>query len=212
MVVMAHILQKAVGGAGGGLGYSGRAMGVDLVFAHGGEPGRDLYLEGYGAVFLATVPFPLLPTPGKPDKDADPTAADTDWEKAKRELHGQPVEPLVTGIATEPYREERVAQLQNAILDALKNASNIRELKPEESVTVCVIGPAGPGTAPPQPLRPWRALRSLDDAKLELGGPPHLNQTVLTLRVTKADVEAFAKGKSDLESFRKKVQISSYGA
>src|SRR5437867_2903400 len=66
-----------------------RAMGIDVFFAPGSSPIRSLYLEGYGALFLMSVNFPLLPPPDKPESTKEKSDTDSTWEEAKRELYGQ---------------------------------------------------------------------------------------------------------------------------
>ena len=48
--------------------------------------------------------------------------------------------------AGEEYSEQKVAQLKDALLESLKSATNIRNLKSDDSITVCVFG--GPGVGP----------------------------------------------------------------
>lgn len=207
--VMALILQKAAGGMGGA-GSTGRAMGVDLVFTPGGELKRDLYIEGCGAVFMVKVPFPLVAPGGKTGGGDDEAAADSEWEKAKRELHGLPDSGL-PGPALEPYQEEKVTQLKNALYEALKNANNIRDLKPDETATVCIIGPPGSGPLPPpQPMLPARTLRTSADKRLEPAAPILQTESMLIIRARKADIDAFSKGKSDLAAFRNKAKTVLY--
>src|SRR5207247_2180543 len=90
--------------------------------------------------------FPLLPPPkGEARKEKSETSST--WEEARQELYGQPGEGRVrtdfrTGPAEE-YDEEKVNTLKDALLEALKHAANIRDLKADDSVTVCVFGGAG---------------------------------------------------------------------
>jgi hypothetical protein len=204
MTVMAHLLQRALGEAGGDA--PGRAMGVNLLFAPGTDARRDLYIQGYGAVFVLRVPYPLLGQSGGAETTAQEPAPETEWEQARRELMGQPLPPEAPGGPAEPYREEKVNRLTQVLLEALKNANNIRELKPDDSVTVCAIGPAASHVkAPGAPPRPGAGgLRSAKPA------PRVEDATVLTIRLTKADIESFAKGKVDLAGIRKKARIAAY--
>ena len=74
--------------------------------------------------------------------------ANSDWEDAKQELYGQHGGGRVMAAPSEPYDEERVNRLRDGLLESLKNATNIRGLKPDDSITVCVFG--GPSSGQPK--------------------------------------------------------------
>ncbi len=213
MAIMAHILQKAIEETGGN--SPGRAMGVDLMFTPGGDTMRDFYLEGYGVVFMLKVPFPLIAVAGGVESGGRDAAVGSEWEKARRELIGQPLDGSLPGATYEPYREEVVQRLKQVLLEALKNAHHLRGLKPEDAVTVCVLGAPGmrPGSpAPTVRAMPTRTLRGPGTTRLVSATIRKEDATVLTIQVTKADAESFAKGKLDLDGFRKRAKISTYGA
>jgi hypothetical protein len=217
--VMSHILEKAADKRGDD--EERRAMGVPLVSF--GEGVKNLLLEGYGAVFLLNVNFPLSGPPEK-GKETEPKAgADSTWEEAKRELYG-PRGPKPGGNwemtqqtpLMEPYNPKRVESLKAALLEALKNAANIRSLKEDDSVTVVVTTR---GTGPTLMTRKIAISREQpEDAPAPGAGietedhikpVPHPKST-LTIRVKKGDIDAFAKGKMNEEAFRKKVAIALY--
>ena len=90
--VMSRIVEKA---AQPEPGRGPRAMGIDLVFGPGESPVRSLYLDGYGALFMVDVNFPLLPLPSIETnlvENAKPATAST-WEQARQELYGPPRPP-----------------------------------------------------------------------------------------------------------------------
>src|SRR6266542_3854640 len=70
LAVMSRILDKALDQKLN-VDHRQRAMGIDVFFAPGSSPIRSLYLEGYGALFLLSVNFPLLPPPEKPESTKD---------------------------------------------------------------------------------------------------------------------------------------------
>ncbi len=210
LTVMSHLLDKALREELGGSPKPRTAMGISVFFAPGPGGMRSLYLEGYGALFLLNVGFPLLPPPAKAEEEKPKTTSE--WEEAWKELYG-PHEGGKAGRAPgEPYSEERVNKLKDALLEALKNATNVRGLKPEESVTVCVFGGA-PATTAKVKATVHREPNLGDVALLNLrsgGGPTR--GTVMTIRVKKSDAEAFSKGKLNLDDFRKKARITAYVA
>ena len=178
---------------------------------------RNIYLEGYGALFLMSVRFPLVAPPEKPEEIDTKENTSTEWESARQEAQGSAAlsgalaaldrATVAIGKAglgpVEPYDAERVESLKNALVTSLKNATHIRILKPDDYVTVVVQGAdvigdmvkSKSGVAPGQNRMYKRASRG---------------ETVLTLRAKKSDCEAFAKGKLDSEAFRKKVSLQTY--
>ena len=211
LTVMSHILDKALEEKLSSQPRARKAMGIDVVFSSSSSPVRSLYLEGYGAVFFLNVGFPLLAPPKPEPKKEQPETSST-WEEARQELYGQRGEPKLSTAPGEEYDQDKVDKLKDSILESLKNGSNIRDLKADDSITVCVFGVAGRSgrvqstarrTSTPTPLESY--VYVIGDGK---GG--RTRGTVLTVRVRKSDAEAFAKGKFDLDEFRKKAKISAY--
>jgi hypothetical protein len=99
-------------------------------------------------------------------------------------------------------------------MDDLANAKNIRHLKPDDSVTVVVLG-SGAGGA----LRRWeghtpagkrKAIMSAGGNGEEAAASDAGSQSTMTLRARKSDIDAFAKGKLSAEEFRKNVSVQVY--
>ena len=213
--VMAHILEKAASGRDD---RSRNAMGIMI---HSGMRGpgtapRNLYLEGYGAVFFLNASFPLL-EPGTKGKDDDAKENDnSEWEQARREL-SQPGPhaligdlPVVTPFgdgAAEEYDADRVEKLKSDLIASLKNAAHIRQLKPDETVTVVVTGRATGSDSRLVHARGGHGGR----ATVALYGAGNTETGArLILRVSQSDIEAYQKDKTSLEDFRKKVAVSLY--
>jgi len=214
LAVMSHILEKAASERAGGHGgqpYGATAMGIDVFYTPAGSPLRSLYLDGYGALFMLNVGFPLLPPPHA-EGPREKTEANSDWEDARQELYGQGGRGRVMAAPSEPYDEERVSRLKEGLLESLKNATNIRGLKPDDSITVCVFG--GPSSGQPKAKAYVERSTGSGEAGSEVmvtrrvGGP--MRQTIMTIRVKKSDADAFAKGAMTLEAFRKRAHVVSY--
>jgi len=211
LAVMTRILEKAASERSGGQPHGATAMGIDVFYTPAASPLRSLYLDGYGALFMLKVGFPLLPPPHA-EGQQEKTEANSDWEDAKQELYGQRGGGRVMAAPSEPYDEERVNRLKEGLLESLKNATNIRGLKPDDSITVCVFG--GPSSG--QPKAKAYVKRSTGSGEAgswilesgRVGGP--MRQTIMTIRVKKSDVDAFAKGAMTLEVFRKRAHVVSY--
>jgi hypothetical protein len=205
--VMAHILGKAINELPGGRGNM-KALGIDLFFTPGSAPLHSLYLDNYGALFFLGVNFPLIAPPEKHAEEKP--AGDSDWEDAREELYGQRSQAGLPGEPAEDYRQEKVDKLKEKLLEALKNATNIRGLKPDEFVTVWVSGGNNGGS---RRLRVMKAnpAGGMGGDIVSVDQPASLaRRTMMTLRVSKAQIDAYSKGKIGLEEFQKHAQITTY--
>jgi len=172
-----------------------------------------------------SVNFPLLPPPAKPEATREKSDTDSAWEEAKREIHGRSDAWSQFGDTfkfspspgpEQEYEEGKVEDLKEGLLETLKNATNIRNLKSDETIAVCVFGGASAGprkakattaklkkVGPDGPDEPVEVAVADSDSAVSRG-------TILTLRVRKSDVDAFAKGKLNHDEFRKKAGITTY--
>ena len=227
MTVMCRIFEKAVpstrasagfayGNRGNVLGYGSRYGDRGEVFGFAfdqqSQRTQGLYLNGYGALFFIPVNYPLVPTEQAEPAQAQPKEpTDTVWSQTIKEMSGQPAEEPQAARSTPAYDPQRVENLKKTLIKTLAHASNIRMRRPEDVITV-VVGalddtrasdyrrarttrpaasnavPLSPGTGTPQP-----AVRN----------PA---ATLLVMRVTKADVDALAKGLLTSAQFTEKVQ------
>ncbi len=207
LAVMAHILNKAADESIGNRPPT--AMGIDVFGAPGSPGSRMLYLEDYGAVFTINVGIPLVAAKSGPEKKKEEAPSDTAWEEAKRELYGQGPGPMTVGTPVEQFSAEKVERLTDALVEAMRNAKNIRGLKPDDSITVCILGaPAAPEShgrqgAPGVPPSGGTVAVVYPD-----GRPP--KGTIMTIRVKKSDADAFAKGSLKSDEFRKQVRVERY--
>jgi len=204
LLVMAHLIEKAVDGKVGKGRRNNTALGIDLYFKPGVNPIRSLYLEDYGAVFILNVAFPLL-APPKGDPDQPKPSTSSDWEKARRELYGNRDGRLDPPPA-ENYDQDQVDNLKEALLESMKNASNIRGLKPDDNITIAITGGR---VAPLFWSKP--TVKQGNAFNVQTSGPGQpAGSSTLTLRVRKSDVDAFAHNKLSLEEFRKKARWATY--
>ncbi|WCJ60153.1 hypothetical protein NXS98_03230 [Fontisphaera persica] len=202
-----------------------RPMNVVITsFGDQGQAPEALYLEGFGAFFYLTVPFPLLPEAEKSGK-TDLPPMDSDWDRTRAELFGGAVpEPGRRGNVwagggepppPPPYDAEKVEDLKRVLLSSLRNAVNIRGMKPEDWVHVSVHSfpraTAGPGVGVSVGQM---TVTTTQDGKTVTrtysGGNNPPRQGLLNLRVKHSDLQTYAEGKMTLEDLRKKAQISLY--
>jgi hypothetical protein len=225
MTVMSRILDNSLRQAGtfSGRSYPGRS--ARIYFDH--ETATEgIYLDGYGALFTTKVDIPLLPPhevqTQEVIEDLDPV-----WEKAKREIYTPQEDARRSRRTTrehQQYDPEEVEDLKRTLTRALKHASNIRKLKPTDWVILTVIGesdqPLGRifGVLPTQQgqrivIKDNDKVVKTYEYELNLPGSNvsgASSSTVLTLRVKKSHIDAFAENKLALEQFKQQVQIFIY--
>ncbi len=223
--IMSRILFKAIGRTGDDR-EDPFALGIKISSFTTSRQPRALYLEGYGAVFTAMVPFPLTAPVSQPEKQAE-KAANTTWEQTKKELYGGAARNRSTGMNEEmmrryglvlptppkrerPYDPERVERLKRELIDALKNASHLRHLKPDEQIVVAVS--SGEGSA--------KEVRTVNIVQKGQGGGATVSTAesgnagtpgnTLVIRVKKSDADDFAAGKLDRAGFTEQAKIAIY--
>lgn len=207
LAVMAHLLHKAIGDVPGGLARPLNVLGVDLAFPNGSAPIRSLYLENYGALFFLSVGFPLVAPPE--EQPEEKPAGDSAWEDAREELYGQRGPGTGVGERGEDYDQAKVDQLKQTLLESLKNATNIRGLKPDELVTLWVAGGGTKGNI--RVLFKNNPPGTLGGNFMTLDQPGAVSRrTVLTMCASKKDIDAYAKGSLSTEQFRKSAKITAY--
>jgi hypothetical protein len=215
LAVMSRIVNKAVDRA---VGRPARdsAMGIVLSALPGSRRPDSLYLEGYGTVFFVNVKFPLVPSAPK-DEDKAAQTPDSTWEQTKRELSVErPAVPRLwevpSGDVPAEYKSEPVDALKKELLESLKNATNLRHLKPEESVTIAVIGhrSAALGRLKRVGTMNKSGTRKAELHAVDVSGRAPDRESMLTIRVKKADVDAFAKGEIDSAEFAKHASVLTY--
>ena len=204
-VVMARVLDKMLQEKLGdkySLGRSGRLFtgnpSAGSSWVHLGKGAGGVYLEGYGALFVADALFPLAP---RSEEDL--------WEQSARELRAgrranrlrtsdvsgwrglgdgktytatitpslsdSSAPPVITTIDS-PYGNEGQLKerLMEAVLDALQYASRIQGMDAEEHVDVLIRG---------------------------------MENTQMSFRALKRDVDAYGKGELTRGEFRAKLQL-----
>jgi hypothetical protein len=220
--VMSRIVEKATQTEST---HGPRAMGIELVLGRGASSVRSLYLDGYGVLFIADVGFPLLPLPAGGQEETSEVKKDeaSTWEQTREELYGNPGPPVPVpsmgwfANSTEAlaYDSDKVDRLRQDLIEAIKNASNIRQLAPDESITICVQGPSAiphlqvpvyvPGNVPGTRRSGKQSTfeSRLDQVVVrqpEVSGDS--TSAVMTLQASKSDIDRFARGEITTKQFR----------
>ena len=206
LAIMARLFAKAADPENG----KRNAFRVDL-WQFGLGKGRDLdalYLDGYGAVFLLAVDFPLVDAPKAAEKkDAAKADKDAAWEQARRELTGKGddlSDDLERDDDPEPakFDAEKVSGLRKRLAETFRHAANLKSVKAGEQIVVQVVGK---GTRASH-----GSLRIDPTTGIPNNPHPSDNPTsaTLTLRAKRSDVDAFAAGRLSAEEFGKKLTVS----
>ena len=235
--VMALILEKAVEQRTD----DKKAMGIDLLTSSSSGM-KNLLIEGHGAIFFLKTKIALLPPP-TPKKEETKTKESTtsEWDEARQQLYGpSDIEKHVQNVvrhatlnfsSSEEYDADKVQRLKDSLTDALKSASNIRNLKGDETVTVVVTssssslyvhevrnvieetrrggsgGSSSSGRSGGEGGRGGSRIyvKDVPEDRVE-----SRSASRLLLQAKKSDIDSFAKGKLTSDAFRDKVKIQIY--
>jgi hypothetical protein len=168
-----------------------------------------LYVADYGVVFLTKSAFPLARPPATEAEQSGQEENDTDpvWRRTWQELYAPQVTRYRRGAdETVAYDTEKVERLRAALLATVKHAANIRHLGDTDWVTVVVRGPRSQTHAYSR-ARSGRGVLSAIGGETPAAPSP---ETVLRLRVRKADVDAFASRSLDKDEFKQRADIVIY--
>ncbi|UCC96510.1 MAG: hypothetical protein JSW66_11775 [Phycisphaerales bacterium] len=232
MNVMSHIFEKNLDQAriatARGSFFTSRRDALGLLLGTGSGAIESMYLQGYGALFLLKVDFPLSGPPqvAEEEQAQEQEGSDPVWEEMRRQMY-EPQEST-RRKAKEPeakYDAEKVENLKTTLVGTLKHAANIRSLKPDESVILTVTGSGESGatrlTAPTsRAISLFRGnpvivqerdndgtvkTRTVQSPSTGMAGS--FAPTILVIRAKKSDIDEFAKGNLDLDQFRQRTQV-----
>jgi len=219
MSVMSSILDKKLGRSHEVSGYFYGSFGFSsgFPFSWGCRGTEGIYLDGYGALFLIKVDFPLAPVPEAVEEEIEEEPADLVWEQTRQEIF----EPMDVRRKSDYFRREeereydaeKVEELKDKLIKALKHAANIQNLKPNEWIILTVVGETEQ-TGEVIVSRIYTVIKG-DDITADVPLPLPIETVfsspgVLTIRVKKSDAEAFSKDELDFDKFSKRVQIFTY--
>jgi hypothetical protein len=226
-LIFSQDLERALGEEGEE--KEGYKLGIPMLLQTGGRWVDASYIEGFGAVFNLKVRFPLASI-GAPEKDAQSSPGNSEWEQARRALAGATeADPRHWNRLEKAndYSPKLVETLKKRVIELLKNASNLRHLQPEEWIAVTFAGPPNRvapsllGTATEDPTRfeqgssaPTLATATADKSESQRqpgAGPRNSDRaTVMTIRIKKKHADAFAADKMSQEEFFHAAEITTY--
>ncbi|MFB0555351.1 MAG: hypothetical protein ACETWQ_18755 [Phycisphaerae bacterium] len=187
-------------------------------FGRGSGTTEAIYLEGYAALFLMKVNFPLSPSPeAQEEKKTEEEDADPLWTQMRQEIY-TPEDAdrrRRTVRPEEKYDEEKVAELKETLIKTLKHAANIRSLKPDQSVILTVIGDQNQSatTIARSYVFSGRSRGRSSSVGRSTGRRAPGTETgsflptVLTICAKKSDIDAFAEGEFSFDQFRERTRM-----
>lgn len=223
LAIMSRILgnvAEELGGGSGGPGPQWRAMGIPVFHGHGGSGPKNIYIEGHGVVFLLDINLPLKPSQTSSKVMAKDGAGRDEWEKARKELFGgerqgrklrftPPTPPAGMtwfgrgdGEAME-YDAHKVEKLRGGLLEALKNASNIRGLSPNDTITVALRGPVASVRERVEEKEGGKTVEQ--DVLITTGATQKVS---MVISVNQGLAMSFAEGKASLEDLKAGAKIT----
>jgi hypothetical protein len=213
MTVMCRILDKVAAPTQTSR-YAVRINGMTRMFGNEESRTQGLYLAGYGALFFVPVDLPLRPPQQEqPQPQGEPTA-DPVWSQTVEELRGSPADGQRTAAPTQAYDAQKVENLKATLIKSLRHAANLRLASAQDLITL-VVGPqdarvrlyaTSPSNVATTTGRARGRSSTLRSEVGSVGRAPQDLSSVLILRVSKADVDAFAKGEIPAGAFAEKVQ------
>jgi hypothetical protein len=191
---------------------------LESIFQGSSSSVKSMYIEGYGAVFMLGVRFPLVAPRTSEEQPKPKDTTSEEWEGARKELYARNTLELdfdhIWGKAISSQAEEydagKVEDLTQGILEALKNGTHIRHLKSDEFVTVAVLGaPSGTVRAVMEKDEHDGGAKRKERVESVRSGSG-VGESTMTIRAKKSDIDDFAKGKLNLDAFRKKAKMLVY--
>jgi hypothetical protein len=222
MNIMSRIFAKNLEKANidiGGLFISTSSDPFHIAFSRGKQSTQGIYLQGYGALFLMKVDFPLSPGP-KVEEETEQAqkVEDTDevWAQMRQEIFApDEIRKDKDDRPKKEYDSQKVENLKNHLIQSLKHATNLRNLTADESVILTVTGSGISSSYKSVSRIPGRnefVVVGRDNRaqiiKADLIGDIGLSlPTVLVIRAKKSDIDRFAKGDLDFDQFQQNTQI-----
>lgn len=174
------------------------------VGSQGASGTEVIYLDGFGAIFLMEVAFPLVPPP-RAEEEAAEESTDRVWGQTRQEIFmPRAVQKAQQSPPAEEYDAEKVKKLKSTLINALRHASNIRALKPDQRAIVTVIGGAGQSDTTGANVyeHQGKIVTALGGTDISSVLP-----TVLTICAKKSDIDSFSKGNLDFDTFQKQTKV-----
>jgi hypothetical protein len=201
LIVMTRLLEKAVAEHS----EPPRAANIDIITLGAGmrNSGRSMYVDDYGVIFTLSVNMPLKAEPKVEDvKPKEPTRKGA-WEEARGEAFSQ--RRKVKRWQPSAWRQfdpDEVDAFKATLVDSLREATNIRHLKPNDMIAVVVRGT-------PQTQEREIKVQTEGTVTAEDVAVDETVESTLVLRIQKMELDRAVAGR-DSGELRKNVRVSIY--
>jgi hypothetical protein len=209
LTVMARILDKAIAEHTGGPHPIKKAGGIDITVLNAGlsSSAQAMYVDDYGAIFTLSVNMPLRAQPQVVKVEPkEPKRQGSAWEEAQSEL-GYREKRMIKRWQPALWRQfdqEEVDAFKAMLVETLREATNIRHLKPTDIIAVVVRG------MPQSEEQDVRLKLEKDEAENSPVEETANPESTLVLRIQKMDLDRSVAGGRDSGELRKTVRISIY--
>jgi len=152
------------------------------------------------------------------DEEKQPQKEDADpvWEQTRRDIF-EPQEERKSRKRREEekYDAKKVENLKTNLINSLKHATNIQNLKPDESVIITITGSDDSSsftnivfanTTSDVIVKNKKSTRIITPSS-PLDDRGSSSPTVLVIRAKKSDIDEFSNDELDFDQFRQRVQI-----
>ncbi len=211
LAIMSRILEKS---AADYKDDHEEAAGIPILALAGGKGIRAVYLEDYGVLFTLNVNIPLQPEPKmEVIDDKAGGAANEEWNEARNEIFPGPGRGQ--RVARREFDPHQFEEFRDSIIDDLRNAAHIRNLRDGDWITVVVRGRnpvaevdgtvdflvrGGYGGGGDGAYRPVEVGRSEVIAE----------SSTMVMRIKKGVLDEFARKKGSVEEFKQKISLTMY--
>ncbi len=207
LTVMTRLLEKAVMEHGGGF-HPRKAGGIEILTLNAGMPyaGGAMYVDDYGVIFTLSVNMPLKAEAKVEEVQPKEPKRRGAWEETRSEIYGGERRRIMRWqpSAWRQFDQEELDAFKNTLIDSLREATNIRHLKPMDMVAVVVRGTP---QAEEREIRLQIEGNGKDEVVTEESSNP---ESTLVLRIQKADLDRAVAGSKDSSDLRKAVRVSIY--
>jgi len=198
--VLATALRRHAGEAPSGASYSDDYAFHTYRSTNSARGAR--YIDGYGVIARAATGVALV-APAEDESDAPPSDGSL-WESTQREMRadGRATprwRPTGRG-GSATYDEGKVRDVRAALVDTLREASNVRGLSPTESVVIVIRGDGPPGTTSVAGYG-----IAAEPAYAILAGTSAGGGATMTAHATKRDIDEFAEAAITRDEFVQRV-------
>jgi hypothetical protein len=188
-------------------------LGVPLLLQSGGHPARASYIEGFGAIFTLQARIPLV-APASSETKPDSGNADSEWDKARQAIEGRSAGSRSWSQADNGerpvYNVKLVETLKRRALAALRNATNLRRLGPDEYVVVTIVGSPNHASTEVNDIIPGTETFSGNGRSPMTVQPASSRPTIMTIRVKKSAADGLKNRAITPEEFDRQAEVATY--